>query len=225
MYTRIKLKNKYNRNPTKENKAIHKKQRNKCTSLRRKAINVYFNNVMKTGVQTNWDFWKLIKSYLTNKGFLEIAEITLGEKNKMETKSKEFLRIFNDHYINIVECSCGNKSTNVAKEQEIEDNKNVVEVISKSFANHESIKAKKEKNIEKNLTAANNHLSRISTCEVEQLLRNIDSKKSTGIDKIPPKLMKLSAKVLRKPLAIAANNSFNKPMFLGNAKIAIINVP
>ena len=33
IYTRSKLKNKYNSNLTEENKAIHKKQRNKCVSL------------------------------------------------------------------------------------------------------------------------------------------------------------------------------------------------
>ena len=55
MYTRSKLKNKYNRNPTEENKAIYKNQRNKCVSLRRKVIKVYFYNVTKTGVQTNKD--------------------------------------------------------------------------------------------------------------------------------------------------------------------------
>ena len=132
------------------------------------------------------------------------------------------MRIFIDHYINIVERFCGTKPTNVAKEQEIEDNKKAVEVICKSFANHESIKAIKENNIAKNLTAGNSHLPKVSACDVEQLLRNADSK-STGIDKIPPKLIKLSAKVLSKPFAIAINNSFNKVMFAGNAKIACVS--
>ena len=53
------------------------------------------------------------------------------------------------------------------------------------FANHESIKAKKENDIAKSLTAGNSHLPKVSACDVEQLLRNIDSKKSSGIDKIP----------------------------------------
>ena len=100
----------------------------------------------------------------------------MTEKDKIVTEEKEFVKIFNDHYINIVDGSCGTKSTNVAKEQEIEDNKKAVEVICKSFANHENIKAIKENNIIKNLTAGNSHL-----------LRNINSKKPTGKDKIPPK--------------------------------------
>ena len=55
IYIRTKLKNKYNRNHNEEHKAIYKKQRNKCVSLRRKTIKVYFNIVTKTGVQTNKD--------------------------------------------------------------------------------------------------------------------------------------------------------------------------
>ena len=173
----------------------------------------------KTGVQTNKDFWKLIKPFLTNKGFLENAEIMLNEKEK----KKELVRIFNNHSINIVERSCGTNPTNIAKEQEIEDNKKAVEVICKSFANLQSIKAIKENNIAKNLTVGNSHLPKVSACDVEQLLRNIDSKKSTGTDKIPTKLIKLSAKVISKPLVIAINNSFNKGMFPDNAKIVCVS--
>ena len=152
---------------------------------------MYFNNVTKTGVQTNKNFWKLIKPYLTNKGFLENVEIMLTEKNKIVTEEKEPVRMFNYHYVNIVERSCGTKPTNVAKEQEIEYNKKAVEVICKSFANHESIKAIKENNIAKNLTAGNSHHPKVSACDVEQFLRNIDRKKSIGIDKIQTKLIKL----------------------------------
>ena len=136
IYTRSKLKYKYNRYPIKKNNPIYKKQKNKCVSLRRKAIKVYFNNMTKTGVETNKDFWKLIKPYLTNKGFLENIEIMLTEKDKIVTEERKLVRIFNDHYKNIVERSCGTKPTNVAKEQEMKDNKEVVEVICKSFANH-----------------------------------------------------------------------------------------
>ena len=69
------------------------------------------------------DFRKLIKPFLTNKGLLENAEIILTEKDKIVTEEKELVRIFNDHYINIVEGSYGTKPTNVAKEHESEDNK------------------------------------------------------------------------------------------------------
>ena len=102
IHIRSKLMNKYNKNPT-ENKTICKKQRNTSVSLRRKAIKVYFNNVTKTGVQTNKDFRKLFTLFLRNKGFLENTEIILTEKDKIVTGEKELVRIFNDRYINIVE--------------------------------------------------------------------------------------------------------------------------
>ena len=47
------------------------------------------------------------------------------------------------------------------------------------------------------LTAGSSHLPKVSAYDAEKILRNIDSKKSTGIDKIPPKLIKVSAKVLQ----------------------------
>ena len=66
----------------------------------------------------------------------------------------------------------------------------------------------KENNISKNCAAVNSHLPKVSDCDAEQLLRNVDIKKSAGINMIPPKLIKLSAKVLSKPLVITINNSF-----------------
>ena len=60
----------------------------------------------------------------------------------------------------------------------------------------------------KNCTEVKSHLPKVPNCDVEQLLRNIDSKKSAAINMIPSKLIKLSAKVLSKPLVIAINNSF-----------------
>ena len=56
-----------------------------------------------------------------------------------------------------------------------------------------------------------------------KFLRNTDGMKSTDIDKIPAKLIKLSAKVLSQPLAIAVNSSFNKGIFPDNTKIACVS--
>ena len=81
----------------------------------------------------------------------------------------------------------------------------------------------KENNISKNCAAVNSHLPKVSDCDAEQLLRNVDIKKSAGINMIPPKLIKLSAKVLSKPLVIAINNSSNKGIFPDNAKIACVS--
>ena len=78
---------------------------------------------MKTGVQTYKDFWKLIKPFLTNKGFLENAEIMLAEKDNLVTEEKELVRIFNDHYINFVERSSGTKLTMLQKNRKLRTTK------------------------------------------------------------------------------------------------------
>ena len=53
----------------------------------------------------------------------------LTEKNKIVTAEKEPVRIFNEHYIKILERSFGIKPTNAAKKLEIEGNKKAVEVV------------------------------------------------------------------------------------------------
>ena len=39
-------------------------------------------------------------------------------------------------------------------------------------------------------------INSVTTSEVYELVKNIDHKKATGTDKFPPKLVKISAKVL-----------------------------
>ena len=69
IYTRTKLKNKIHKNPSKENKMVYKKQRNFCVSLRKKCMKNYLKNTEK-GLTTNKSFWKFMKPFLTNKGFI-----------------------------------------------------------------------------------------------------------------------------------------------------------
>ena len=60
--------------------------------------------------------------------------------------------------------------------------------------------------------------------EVQKRLENINAKKATGLDKIPPKLVKLSAETLSwgTPLSITINNSLKYEVFSADTKIALI---
>ena len=182
---------------------------------RREAIKVYFINVTKTDFQTNKDFWILIKLFLTERGFLENTEVKLAEEDKIVTEEKGLVRIFNGHYINIVEHPCGTKPTNFTKEWEIKDNKRAVEEFTSRLLIMKEPRLWKN-NIENYLTAGNSHLLKIFACDVEKRLRNLDGKKSTDMDEIPPKLIKLSAKVLSNPLVIVID-SVNKRLSPDNS--------
>ena len=54
--------------------------------------------------------------------------------------------------------------------------------------------------------------------KVQKCLKNID----TGFDKIPPKLEKLTAKILSAPLSVAINNSLKYGVFPDDDKIASV---
>ena len=81
--TRSRLKSKYNKHPTPENRLKYTKQRNLCVLLRNKAIRYEFQKETGKGNLTNKDFYKLIKPYLTNKGPLVNNDIILVENDKI----------------------------------------------------------------------------------------------------------------------------------------------
>ena len=56
--------------------------------------------------------------------------------------------------------------------------------------------------------------------EFQKRLITINTKKATGFDKIPPKLVKLLAEILSTPLSIAINNSLKYGVFPDDVKIA-----
>ena len=74
-----------------------------------------------------------------------------------------------------------------------------VHLICKNFENHQSIKEIKRNLIESAPPTQSKNKAFVSSEHVKKLLKNIDQKKSTGIGKIPPKLVQLSADILIVP--------------------------
>ena len=116
IYTRSRFRNKFCKNPTKENEKLYQKQRNKCAALRRKCIKECFHNITDNNIVANKHFWNFIRPFLINKGSLNSCEIMLSKEKKIVTNTKEIVQVLNDHYINIVEISCGEKPTSVANQ-------------------------------------------------------------------------------------------------------------
>ena len=79
--TRSKLKNKYNKFPTEENKRLYKKQRNYCTNLTKKVKKDYYNNLDLNIFKDNKTFWKRIKPLFSDKQKNLQNEIILIEKS------------------------------------------------------------------------------------------------------------------------------------------------
>ena len=66
------------------------------------------------------------------------------------------------------------------------------------------------------------HFKEISHTDVYKLFKGLDTKTSTGEDKIPPKLVKLAAESLIAPLTNAINSSIRSSIFPDEAKRAAV---
>ena len=225
IYTRSRFRNRFLKNPDEINSKLYKQQRNKCVSIRRKSIKHYFSNIASNEIITNKNFWKAIKPFLTNKSCLENNDIMLRDDEKMITDEKKLVQLFNDHYINIVERSCGFKPEKVEFDIGSSNKNEVLSSILEKYRNHTSIvKILKNKNLQSSSISipSSSWGSKITTEEINTILKSLNSKEASGIDKILTKLVKLASEFLAEPLSIAINNSISISTFPNNAKIASV---
>ena len=96
--TRSRIKNKYNKWPSRENFLAFKQIKNKCTNLTAKKQ--YFAKSAENQPLTNKNFGNSIPPFLTNKNVRNDDVITLNDEH-------EVAEALNSHYINIVKTTCG----------------------------------------------------------------------------------------------------------------------
>ena len=92
-----------------------------CYPQERKCIKEYFRNISNNNIVTS-------KKFLVNKGSLNNCENVPRNKKKIITDIKEIVLVLNDHYINIVERSFGEKPTSVAKQSYLTDDIKIVTI-------------------------------------------------------------------------------------------------
>ena len=85
---RSKLKNRYHKNPTEENRITYKKHRNFCVSLLQKEKKKYYNNLDMKIFDDNKNFWQKIKPMFSDKRNLK-RNITLVENGLVISEKKE----------------------------------------------------------------------------------------------------------------------------------------
>jgi len=121
---------KYDKCKTDHNWNNFRKQRNKCTKLKRQAIRLYFAERCGGGVKSN-DFWPTIRPFLSNKGGGGCEQIHLRENNDTISEPEHVSGIFNSFFVNVAK-DIGNPQD-----------------LSNSLTNHPSIQ-----NIRKNMPQA-----------------------------------------------------------------------
>ena len=149
----------------------------------------------------------------------------LRDDEKMITDEKKLVQLFNDHYINIIEWSCGFKPEKVEFDIGSSNKNEVLCSILDKYRNHSSIvQILKNKNLQSSSISipSSSWGSKITTEEINTILKSLNSNISPGIDKIPIKLVKLASDFLAESLSIAINNSISTSTFPNNAKIASV---
>ena len=222
IYNRSQLRNTFCKIPREENGKLYKKQRDICVATRKKSIRNYFNKIANRNVVTNGNFWEIIKPFLSDKGHLENVNIMLNHNNKIICNDHKLFKIFNEHYINIIEESGAEEPTNITEEYSFDNDKKAIEIICNSYKNHPSIlKIRSEITVKEN-SINNTIFSPVNRDEVKQCLQKLIPREAIGQDKIPPALTKMAAERFSTPLSIAINNSFKYKIFPSNAKVACV---
>ena len=225
IYTRSKFRNRFLKNPDEIKNKLHKQQRNKCVSIRRKSIQHYFSNITSNGIITNNNFWKAIKPFLTINGCLEKSDIMLRDHEKVITDEKKLVQLFNDHYINIVERTCSFKPEQVEFDFGSCNKNGVLSCVLDKYRNRPSIvKIHKNRNLQSSSipVPSSSWGSKITPMEINSILKSLNSKKAPGTDKITTKLVKLASDILAEPLSISINNSIRTSAFPNNAEIGTV---
>ena len=113
-------------------------------------------------------------------------------QDKKKISNENELVKFLTNTINIIEKSGGQKLTNIAKRHSIDNDRQTVELICNSYRNHPSI-LKITSNITTKGNINNTTFLPVSSDEVPRLLQQLNPRKPTGDDKIPPTLIKIAA--------------------------------
>ena len=99
---RSKLRNKFLKNRSEEDRKAYNKQRYMCFKLLKKTRRSYFSNLNTKRVVHNKKFWKTVKSSFSDKSN-NFESINLVENNSIIADDNEVANIFNEYFSNLVE--------------------------------------------------------------------------------------------------------------------------
>ena len=143
-----KIRNRYQKWPSRENVLTLKEAKKFCNKLTKSIEKAYFCKVTWKGFVEA--FWKTVKPFLTNKGFLTNEIIAIENKGKIVTDKSKLVNLFNSHYVNIVEKTSGFPPEIKGNLENKTDDIATVQSIIWKYQTHPSILNIKSKNTVKN---------------------------------------------------------------------------
>lgn len=194
------LRRKFNRVPSNEIRERYRRQRNYVTKLKRESLRIYLDEKC-SGKKQPGQFWKTIKPFL-GRDSRTTSEINLCENDNVITDPAQVCNIMNDYYVNVVETMCEN--------EDIKMDPHRIEDLINNYSNHPSVRR-----IHAETSSSPNPFTfkKISINDLTTKLSKTNSKKSTGFDGIPPKMVKQGAPEIAKNLLPIINNSIASNTF------------
>ena len=214
---RSRLKNKYLKWPSRENFLAYKKAKNICNSLNNKAKKDYFKKATADGVVSNRKFSNTVKPFVTSKGFLHNDNISI-DMNGNIVEDEQKLKEFNLYYLNIAKTTSGKPPMKLENNLDYINDSLIAKRIIEKYKDHPSIKTIQD-------TFPVKKEFKTEEAKVEQInksLRNKNSRKATGPDKIPPKIVKMSENIIDPHLTNIINSDLKRNAFSDSAKVASI---
>ena len=159
---------------------------------------------------SNKTFWKTIKPFLGSRKSLNHSSIILEENGTIHENKQEVTEILNDYFVNIVDVATGKPP--------FSQNFNGVSEILDKHTNHPSIiKIKSSQTQREEFT-----IPLATENDIFNILTSLNASKGTGFDKIPAKLVQLSASDITRYLTMLINQSITQCVFPDSAKITSV---
>ena len=205
---RSKLKNKFNKIPTEDNKRLYEKQRNFCVSLLKKEKRNYYNNLDLKNFDDNKTFWQRIKPLFSDKMKDTANDITLVENDIITSDNKEVAEKFNNFFNEAVE----NLDVELYLTEYMGDQLtcNLQEKLDK-YDDHENENVKLDTKFS---------FSDITFQEFENEILKLDIKKAVQEDDIPAKVLIKTHDIVSNHLSKYYNKAKNNQNYPASLKLA-----
>ena len=206
----------YYENKSEKSFKAYKKQKNFCSRLHKKERKRFFNDLNPSFVTDNRFFWKTIKPFFSNKGSYGL-QIKLAEKDEVLKDDDLIAKELNKFFKNAV------STLNIKENRFITNSASdgITDPVDKAidkYKFHPSILL-----IQKHLK---NHdvfsLKTVEIGDIEKEINNINPKKATTSNSIPPKILKKASKVSASVSLKLFNNSIENNDFPQNLKLVDI---
>ena len=212
---RSRLKNKYHKENTPENKAKYNRIRNYCVSLVKKSKKDYYNQINIRDVTDNKKFWKTIKPMFTDK-IKHTQNISLVDNDVIISDNTKVAEKFNNFFVNIIP----NLGITINNEI-VTDNENIPDPILKAIKKYE----KHPSILRINDVIGTNDIFNFSNATEEEVLlivKGLNPSKATTANSIPIKIFKQHIDIYAEQVTKVFNNVIDSSEFPDNLKKADI---